>query len=172
MWPNPQETKDLVTFIEEVLNEKPHFCAILGLRFTPVSSNALQTFSSKTSSAILPGTRFNSVVSLLLYFELVIALRSNCMTFVSKWELNILLCCNSEWALLYFDEDSLNSSDIVLSFELISLTKLELISVSSLMKSWQFIFPDCLIKNVRDLLAFMYACYFAFIRLKNWVLET
>ena len=24
MWPNPQET-DLVTFTEEILNEKPHF---------------------------------------------------------------------------------------------------------------------------------------------------
>ena len=25
MWPNPQETADLVTFIEEILNEKVHF---------------------------------------------------------------------------------------------------------------------------------------------------
>ena len=28
MWPNPQETTDLVTFTEEILNEKLHFCAI------------------------------------------------------------------------------------------------------------------------------------------------
>ena len=37
MWPNPQETVDLVTFTEECLNEKLHFCAVLlsveGLRF-------------------------------------------------------------------------------------------------------------------------------------------
>ena len=25
MWPNPQETADLVTFTEEILSEKPHF---------------------------------------------------------------------------------------------------------------------------------------------------
>ena len=25
MWPNPQETVDLVTFTEEILNEKFHF---------------------------------------------------------------------------------------------------------------------------------------------------
>ena len=25
MWPNPQETKDLVTFTEEILNRKFHF---------------------------------------------------------------------------------------------------------------------------------------------------
>ena len=25
MWPNPQETKDLVTFTEEILNRKLHF---------------------------------------------------------------------------------------------------------------------------------------------------
>ena len=27
MRPNPQETADLVTFTEEILNEKLHFCA-------------------------------------------------------------------------------------------------------------------------------------------------
>ena len=25
MWPNPQETEDMVTFMEEILNEKLHF---------------------------------------------------------------------------------------------------------------------------------------------------
>ena len=30
MWPNPQETADLVTFTEEILNEKLHFlCSVL-----------------------------------------------------------------------------------------------------------------------------------------------
>ena len=28
MWPNPQETADLVTFTEEILNGKLHFCAV------------------------------------------------------------------------------------------------------------------------------------------------
>ena len=26
MWPNPQETEDLVTFTDEIFNGKPHFC--------------------------------------------------------------------------------------------------------------------------------------------------
>ena len=30
MWPNTQETEDLVTFTEEILNRKPHFlCSAL-----------------------------------------------------------------------------------------------------------------------------------------------
>ena len=34
MWPNPQETEDLVTFIEEILNGKLHFlCNICLLEF-------------------------------------------------------------------------------------------------------------------------------------------
>ena len=28
MWPNPQETADLVTFTEEILNRKLHFRAV------------------------------------------------------------------------------------------------------------------------------------------------
>ena len=36
MWPNPQEIADLVTFTEEILNGKLHFCAVLaGAYFTP-----------------------------------------------------------------------------------------------------------------------------------------
>ena len=30
MWPNPQKTADLVTFVEEILNGKPHFlCSVI-----------------------------------------------------------------------------------------------------------------------------------------------
>ena len=29
MWPNPQETADLVTFTEKILNGKLHFCAVI-----------------------------------------------------------------------------------------------------------------------------------------------
>ena len=32
MRPNPQEIVDLVTFTEEILNEKLHFCAVLILK--------------------------------------------------------------------------------------------------------------------------------------------
>ena len=32
MWPNPQETADLVAFTEEIFNEKYHFCAVLYLK--------------------------------------------------------------------------------------------------------------------------------------------
>ena len=28
MWPNPQETADLITFTEEILNGKLYFCAV------------------------------------------------------------------------------------------------------------------------------------------------
>ena len=28
MWPDPKETADLVTFTEEILNGKLHFCAV------------------------------------------------------------------------------------------------------------------------------------------------
>ena len=31
MWPNPQETADLVTFTEEILNEKLHFFPVVAL---------------------------------------------------------------------------------------------------------------------------------------------
>ena len=32
MWPNPQETTDLVTFTEEVLNGKLNFCAVIDIK--------------------------------------------------------------------------------------------------------------------------------------------
>ena len=33
MWPNPQETADLVTFTEEILNEKLHFLCSVRIAF-------------------------------------------------------------------------------------------------------------------------------------------
>ena len=37
MWPNPQFPADLVTFTEEILNEKLHFlCSVRGDRFTTI----------------------------------------------------------------------------------------------------------------------------------------
>ena len=43
MWPNPQGTADLVTFTEEILNEKLHFCAVLPNIFHDVK-NIVETF--------------------------------------------------------------------------------------------------------------------------------
>ena len=34
MWPNPQETADLVTFTEEILNGKRHLLYIVNIFFT------------------------------------------------------------------------------------------------------------------------------------------
>ena len=51
MWPNPQETADLVTFTEENLNEKLYFCAvyvnvnfdlIISSKYLPVQSQQYQ----------------------------------------------------------------------------------------------------------------------------------
>ena len=38
MWPNPQETADLVKFTEEILNGKFHFCAVWVCTNSSVSS--------------------------------------------------------------------------------------------------------------------------------------
>ena len=62
-------------------------CKSSGTTLTPVSDSALQILSSKTSSWISAGTGFNSIVSRLLYWELVTALRSNWIILVSRWEL-------------------------------------------------------------------------------------
>ena len=108
-------------------------CKSFGTTFTPVNDKALQMFSSKTSSVISAGTGFNSIVS--LYWEFVTALCSSYVILVGKWELNFWHCCNSQLTLSYFDKKSLNFSSRLLSFVLMSLMKLELISVSSWMTS-------------------------------------
>ena len=58
-----------------------------GTTFTPVNDKALQTFCSKTSSVMSEGTGFNSIASLLIYWEFTKALRSSCIILVSKCEL-------------------------------------------------------------------------------------
>ena len=37
MWPNPQETADLVTFTEEILNAKMYFLCSVSRRIFPLS---------------------------------------------------------------------------------------------------------------------------------------
>ena len=45
MWPNPQETVDLVTFTEEILNEKIHFLFIVGTgRLNPLSKAFIKKY--------------------------------------------------------------------------------------------------------------------------------
>ena len=85
-----------------------------GTMFTPVNDKVLQMFSPKTSSVISEDTGFNSIVSLLLYWEFFKALRSSCIILIRKWELSFLHCCNSELTLSYFDKKSLNFSSRLL----------------------------------------------------------
>ena len=47
MWPNPQETADLVTFTEETLMEKFIFCAVLVTLSYPLSFWKTQVKFSK-----------------------------------------------------------------------------------------------------------------------------
>ena len=78
--------------------------------FTPFGDNILQIFSSETSSVKSAGTRFNSIAFRLLYGKLVTVLLSSRIILVNKYELNFLHCCNSKWALSYFDKNSLKST--------------------------------------------------------------
>ena len=43
MWPNPQETADLVTFTEEILNEKFHFLCSVDQAFNAPSHEKLES---------------------------------------------------------------------------------------------------------------------------------
>ena len=50
MWPNPQETADLVTFTEEILNGKLHFlCSVLGTLL--FNKNMIDLFYECTDSS-------------------------------------------------------------------------------------------------------------------------
>ena len=49
MWPNPPKTSDLVTFTEEILNGKLHFCAFMVLN-EPPELDALYVLVIKSSS--------------------------------------------------------------------------------------------------------------------------
>ena len=88
-------------------------CKSFGTTFTAVNDKSLKMFSSKTSSVMSVGTGFNSIVSLLLYWQFVTALGSSCIILVSKWELKFLHCCNSELTLSYFDKRSLKGCSVL-----------------------------------------------------------
>ena len=141
-----------LTITLSVLFIRWQVCKSFGTTFTPVNDKALQMFSSETSSVMSAGTGFNSIVSLLLYWEFVTALLSSCIFLVRKWELNVLYCYNSELTLSYFVKKSLNFSSRLLSFMLMSLTKLELISVIYWMSSLSLIFSYWLwVKTILNL---------------------
>ena len=42
-------TADLVTFTEEILNRKVHFCAVVGAKFSNFSRPAFSEFSYRTT---------------------------------------------------------------------------------------------------------------------------
>ena len=57
MSPNPQETADLVTFTEEILNRKLHFfCSEMNLRLTPNMDTILTSFFSNYFWSLGPRT--------------------------------------------------------------------------------------------------------------------
>ena len=61
MWPNPQETANLFTFTEEILNGKLHFCAVIasrsvGASFAVPSSNDKVFLCSRSSKLGLLST--------------------------------------------------------------------------------------------------------------------
>ena len=45
MWPNPQENMNLVTFTEEIINGKIHFCAVYVLKKLLSTSFLAKNFS-------------------------------------------------------------------------------------------------------------------------------
>ena len=53
MWPNLQETADLVTFTEEILNGKPYF---LGSGFSGEWLNYCKRFYGKVQNIVLKGS--------------------------------------------------------------------------------------------------------------------
>ena len=70
-------------------------CRSSGAMLTSVKDNALQTLASKTSW-ISARTWFTLIISLLLYWEFVTALRSSWIILLRRWELKLLHCCISE----------------------------------------------------------------------------
>ena len=71
MWPNPQETADLVTFVEEILNGKLNFCAVISgyhtvkpfysthLRFLKKVSAITKCLLYKRFYVIFTGSKFH-----------------------------------------------------------------------------------------------------------------
>ena len=47
MWPNPQETADLVTFTEEIINGKLHFCAVILQSIRPTAHSVYNCHNTK-----------------------------------------------------------------------------------------------------------------------------
>ena len=69
MWPNPQETTDLVTFTEEILNEKLHFLCNVSCETstsTEMVTDALQLSGSGNCIA------YKSFTNLAMLTEFVI----------------------------------------------------------------------------------------------------
>ena len=72
MWPNPQETLDLVTFAEEIFNGKLHFCAVNVL---------VARFSEKWEISSCSNNAN-------WYWELKLTMKQGCFTFRYKTSLH------------------------------------------------------------------------------------
>ena len=57
MWPNPQAPADLVTFSEEILNEKASFCAVGLAKLTSAILSA-EWSEDKPHNVCLPGVTY------------------------------------------------------------------------------------------------------------------
>ena len=60
MWPNPEETADLVTFTEEILNGKLHFLCSVMIKNESLKSNEVICYRTEMmfSNIILKGSIF------------------------------------------------------------------------------------------------------------------
>ena len=56
MWPDRQETADLVTFTEEILNEKLHFLCIVHRNNTQTLATEVYRMNNNLSQSILSDT--------------------------------------------------------------------------------------------------------------------
>ena len=79
-----------------------------------------------SSSCISADTWFDSIVPILLSWEFVTALCSSWIILVSRWESNLLHCCNYEQTLSYFNKNSLKFSNKSVNIAFMFLTKFEL----------------------------------------------
>ena len=74
MWPNPQETADLVTFTEEILNGKIHFLCSAWFSLEPLHFNPLVIESVKYTTFVI-FVELGSIFILLSMFSFFVKLK-------------------------------------------------------------------------------------------------
>ena len=63
MWPNPQETADLVTFTEEILNVKLHFYAVVRILHPQILQSFTKTLRQLSRGVLGEMTDLGSFIS-------------------------------------------------------------------------------------------------------------